>query len=346
VRRTRRYRIIPVCFWRDSRFRALLPPQPSPQLLYLYLRLGPPSIALPGVAVVIPEAAAVELRWTASSTNKALQTLERAGLAQVDRPAGLIFLPGVARDDPPHNQDHARSWGRVLADEVPDCDLREVVRSELRAAAGPHAEAFEESFSETVDRTVLPTERTQCGHGVDIPTGNADREAEGQKRPARRFSPPTIDEVRNEVERSGFHFDPETFVAHYTANGWMQGGGRPLKDWRAACITWEKREVGRAPGAKLPGPSLRPPGVTKSPTGEFFTYKGDRYDRHPRWTERGPSGWYYTAGDNFGNGAGVRPDGTSMASQAKWNAEAFKKFYSEMGLPTPEISGDKQRGEM
>ena len=35
--------------------------------------------------------------------------------------------------------------------------------------------------------------------------------------------------------------DPERFVDFYAAKGWKVGN-QPMKDWRAAVRTWEKRE--------------------------------------------------------------------------------------------------------
>jgi hypothetical protein len=34
--------------------------------------------------------------------------------------------------------------------------------------------------------------------------------------------------------------DAQRFVDFYTANGWHQGRGKPIKDWRAAVRTWER----------------------------------------------------------------------------------------------------------
>ena len=55
-------------------------------------------------------------------------------------------------------------------------------------------------------------------------------------------APPTVEEVRAYAEERGYTFDPEAFVAYYAARGWRLGRGQPMRDWRAACVTWQKRE--------------------------------------------------------------------------------------------------------
>ena len=50
---------------------------------------------------------------------------------------------------------------------------------------------------------------------------------------------PTLEQVRQYIAEKGYHFDAETFHAHYEANGWVQGAGRPVKSWKACCVTWE-----------------------------------------------------------------------------------------------------------
>ena len=55
----------------------------------------------------------------------------------------------------------------------------------------------------------------------------------------KRFSPPSVDEVREYCNERGNNVDPEKFVDYYTANGWMAGKNK-MKDWRAAVRTWER----------------------------------------------------------------------------------------------------------
>ena len=59
--------------------------------------------------------------------------------------------------------------------------------------------------------------------------------------PARaRFTPPTLEEVRQYCRERNSTVDPQSFIDYYTANGWIQGKGKPIKDWKAAVRYWEK----------------------------------------------------------------------------------------------------------
>jgi hypothetical protein len=58
---------------------------------------------------------------------------------------------------------------------------------------------------------------------------------------AARFTPPTVDEVREYCRERGNTVDAERFVDFYAAKGWMVGKNR-MKDWKAAVRTWEKED--------------------------------------------------------------------------------------------------------
>lgn len=61
-----------------------------------------------------------------------------------------------------------------------------------------------------------------------------------KKRETRRFIPPSPQEVEDYGETIGFKIDGETFVNNYKAKGWLIGKS-PMRDWRAAVVTWKKR---------------------------------------------------------------------------------------------------------
>lgn len=57
---------------------------------------------------------------------------------------------------------------------------------------------------------------------------------------AKRFAPPSIDEVQSYISEKGYSVDAESFVAFYTSKNWFVGKNK-MKDWHAAVVTWEKR---------------------------------------------------------------------------------------------------------
>lgn len=61
-----------------------------------------------------------------------------------------------------------------------------------------------------------------------------------------KFQKPTLEEIREYCISRGNSVDPEQFYNFYESKGWMVGR-TPMKDWRAAVRTWEKREKEIAP---------------------------------------------------------------------------------------------------
>ncbi|WP_208103238.1 hypothetical protein [Myroides sp. LoEW2-1] len=57
--------------------------------------------------------------------------------------------------------------------------------------------------------------------------------------PKKRFSKPTIVEIREYCFERNNQVNPEKFFDHYESNGWMVGKTK-MKDWKAAIRTWEK----------------------------------------------------------------------------------------------------------
>lgn len=66
----------------------------------------------------------------------------------------------------------------------------------------------------------------------------------------KKFKPPTLEEVRAYIRERGSDVDAERFIDYYESVGWKVGRN-PMKDWRAAVRTWERRrsEYGTDNGA-------------------------------------------------------------------------------------------------
>jgi hypothetical protein len=58
-----------------------------------------------------------------------------------------------------------------------------------------------------------------------------------------RFIAPTVQEVRDYCLTRRNSINADQFVDHYTANGWTQGKGKPIRDWQAAVRTWERNGI-------------------------------------------------------------------------------------------------------
>ena len=86
--------------------------------------------------------------------------------------------------------------------------------------------------TDTVTDTVTDTEKDKESVCADKP-----------RRPrAASFKPPTVEMVQAYCRERKNCIDAQRFVDFYTANGWIQGKGKPIKDWRAAVRLWEQRE--------------------------------------------------------------------------------------------------------
>lgn len=61
------------------------------------------------------------------------------------------------------------------------------------------------------------------------------------KKSSSHFQKPSLDEIRQYCISRSNKVNPEQFFNFYESKGWMVGK-TPMRDWRAAIRTWEKRE--------------------------------------------------------------------------------------------------------
>ncbi len=59
----------------------------------------------------------------------------------------------------------------------------------------------------------------------------------------KRFIPPSVEDVKHYCCERGNNIDPQFFVDQNTQKGWVVGKNQtPMKDWKAAVRTWEKKQ--------------------------------------------------------------------------------------------------------
>lgn len=66
---------------------------------------------------------------------------------------------------------------------------------------------------------------------------------------ATAFAPPTLEEVQAYCWERSNNIDPQYFLDYYSSNGWKVGRN-PMKDWKAAVRTWERKEAPGRPSGK------------------------------------------------------------------------------------------------
>lgn len=72
-----------------------------------------------------------------------------------------------------------------------------------------------------------------------------------EKDKKKSFLKPTVDDVKAYCQERGNKVDPYQFVDFYESKGWKVGN-QPMKDWKAAVRTWEKRDSGKSSPSKTP----------------------------------------------------------------------------------------------
>lgn len=66
----------------------------------------------------------------------------------------------------------------------------------------------------------------------------------------KKFSPPTLEEVKAYCLERGNQVDAEQFIDFYQSKDWMVGKNK-MKDWKACVRTWEKRNQPKSNGNRL-----------------------------------------------------------------------------------------------
>ena len=109
---------------------------------------------------------------------------------------------------------------------------------------------LEKSGKYVMDSTSIP-ECIQNGSNMESqrnvtqrnPTEQNETECGATHQAHTRFSPPSVDEVREYcIERGYTTIDPERFVSYYAARQWM-AGQTTITDWQAAVDSWNRKDM-------------------------------------------------------------------------------------------------------
>ncbi len=146
--------------------------------------------------------------------------------------------------------------------QVPALDQLElVVFSAVRADIDEANSEYQRDVENGKKGGRTPKEKPPAGEGNPplprVPQAEADAEAEVEAeaeaeeegeviqaagpQPRHRFSPPSVEEVKQYCLEQGYTVSAEHFMDHYESNGWMVGKNR-MKNWKAAVRNWNRKE--------------------------------------------------------------------------------------------------------
>ena len=99
----------------------------------------------------------------------------------------------------------------------------------------------------------LKSDEINCNQVIsDAPVIQSESESESESESARSrkraapFRPPLPAEVAEYCRERGNTVDADRFCDFYASKGWKVGS-QPMRDWKAAVRTWEKRDATQAP---------------------------------------------------------------------------------------------------
>lgn len=154
-----------------------------------------------------PKMLADELDFEENTIKLALEALEQLGMIRTD---GFLSISG---------------W-----EEYQNIEGLETIREQTRKRVAKHRERQKALCNVTSNVTVTQSNATD----KDI-----DKDKDKEKK-SKRFTPPTVEEVKNYCLERQNNVDAEQFVDFYSSKGWKVGSNS-MKDWKACVRTWERR---------------------------------------------------------------------------------------------------------
>ena len=146
----------------------------------------------------------------------------------------------------------ADKWEEKRQKRVESGRMGGLKRMENRRLA--QADTGEEAHANQANATFAKqTKQNQANQAVPVPgnvpvpvpgsvPGNGIERGADKPPRASRFVPPTLEEVAAYCRERANGIDAQHFLDYYTANGWVQGKGKPIRDWKATVRTWERRD--------------------------------------------------------------------------------------------------------
>ena len=157
---------------------------------------------------------------------------------------------GVSKDRAKQIVAKMKDSGIINVETTRDAETKQILKRTITVSNDFKRKIFEASLNKKVDDYPSGVENYPESNKSFYNKSSLDNK--GDKPPAlpqvskksKRFVKPTLDDVRAYCMERQNSVDPESFIDFYESNGWKVGKN-PMKDWKAAVRTWERRDNNR-----------------------------------------------------------------------------------------------------
>lgn len=221
-------RIVSTSFWSDSKVDTF---SPEDKYFMLYLLTNPHTTQL-GIYEFSMKHAAFEMGYSVETVQALLSRFQdRYRIIMYCQDTGEIAIKNYLK--------HSIVKG---GKPVLDCLKKELRQVKSKDLVEFVFSANQNSENATVREFILYIREIYKYNLNDNDNDNERIVDDSSKEKRKRFTPPTLEEVSAYCRELNSKIDPQQFIDYYTANGWVQGKGKPIKDWKAAVRTWNRRE--------------------------------------------------------------------------------------------------------
>ena len=165
---------------------------------------------------------------------------------------------GVSKDRAKQIVAKMKDGGIINVETTRDAETKQILKRTITVSNDFKRKIFEASLNKKVDDYPSGVENSPRGGVENYPESNksfynkSSLDNKGDKPPAlpqvskksKRFVKPTLDDVQAYCQERQNNVDPESFINCYESKGWKVGN-QPMKDWKAAVRTWERRDNNR-----------------------------------------------------------------------------------------------------
>lgn len=116
-----------------------------------------------------------------------------------------------------------------------------------------------------IEKGALQKNKKQKEEEIEIEQ-EIEIELEQEKSKGKKFSPPTIEEVREYIMQNKLDVPVEKWWHYYNARDWCLSKGQKMKNWKSAVHTWDRRNHDGSSNTNsydIAGTGLRGPGDTQ-----------------------------------------------------------------------------------